>query len=325
MIYTPPAPHLLKPLGSKEGKRHKVKRVAQQEIRKAKTYEGKTLSLRGLHSKALRGVDRALAAIRSADVTFLNRVPRSQVDELVLLHPTSVLAAHAPSQTHDEFAAQLGRARRRAAEHSLLSIALFPLALALDTVAVVVWPFGGLAEVDAAWAWASVSGYLTARSLTRRLDVASMVTAPLPSPPSSLRSGGSGGRGENPFGEPRARRDSRQVRFQEDLDEEDEKLRAGKRKRNPLKVRFVPDGAMATMESYFLEQCHRRNPRAFRSPGVPPTQTDVLSSIGWWPDRRGRAPGVEREGDWEDENVSIPYSLLSLRQDSEGMIADSLG
>lgn len=300
MIYTPPAPHLLKPLGSKEGKRHKIKRVAQQQVRKAKTFEGKTLSLRGLHSKALRGVDRAVSAIRSTDVTFLNRVPRQQVDELVLLHPTSVLAAQTPAQTHDEFAAQLRRARSKAAKHSLLSLALFAPAVAIDTVAVVVWPFGGLAEIDAVWAWASISGYLTARSITRRLDVSSMVTTPPPTPP----------RDSDSFAE-RPRRDSRQVRFQEDLDEEDEKMRGSAwRKRKPLKVRFAPDEAMATMESYFLELCHRRNPRAFKSPGVPPTQTDVLSSIGWWPDRRGRAPGVERDGDWDDENVSIPVVLF---------------
>lgn len=330
MIYTPPAAHLLKPEG-KEGKRHKAKRIAQQEVRKAKTYEGKTLSLRGLHSKGLRGVDWAAAAVRDADVTFLNRVPRRRVGELVLLHPApspspspspasqgqGQTPAQTPAQTHAEFAAQLGRARRRAAAHSLASVALFPPAVALDTLAVVFWPFGGLAEVDAAWAWASISGYLTARSVTRRLDQASMVTTV---PPSAAA--GAAGAGSPPAEEGRPDRYGRQVRFEEDLgeeeeeDDDDEKLQGGgrrKSKRSPLKVRFVPDEAMATMESYFQEACHRRNPRVFKSPGVPPTQTDVLASMGWWPDRRGRAPGVEHEEDWDDENVSTPALLSSAR------------
>lgn len=299
MIYTPPAPHLLKPDG-KEGKRHKLKRLAQQEIRKAKTYEGKTLSIRGLHSKGLRGVDWALAAILNAEVTFLNRVPRKQVDELVLLHPASVLSEQTPEQTHAEFKAQLHRAQRKAAKHSIISLALFPPSLVIDTLAAVVWPFGGLAEIDAVWAYVSISGFLTARSVTKRLDQSSMSTEP---PASALQREGQ----DDPFSEGRSdRRDSRQVHFEEILDDDAEKKRNKKTKKDSLKVRFVPDEAMNTMESYLLEACHRRNPRAFKSPGVPPTQTDVLASIGWWPDQRGKVPATDADRDWDDENVSCP-------------------
>jgi hypothetical protein len=371
MIYTPPAPHLLKPTTgtatttttgttntkAKEGKRHKAKRLAQQEVRKAKTYDGKTLSLRGLHYKAVRGIDRAVAAIKTPDITFLNRVPRKQVTELVLIHPASVLAGDGgttPREVHAEFRAQLARTRRRAARDGIVSTLLLPPALAVDTLAAVVWPFGGLAEIDGVWMYASISGYLTARSVTRRMEREPVVDGDVDhrggeedtaaqevlgwrnssrsdrgfSPVSEediytagieTSGSGSGAGGATRLRARDTRRDSRQLHFEEMLDEEEEEdlkrdaARDGggnkKDKKRTLKVRLVPDDAMDTMALYFQEICHQRNPKAFGSPGVPPTKTDVLASIGWWPDRRGRAPGVEHPGDWEDENVSVLPSV----------------
>lgn len=337
MIYTPPAPHLLKPntaegSGAKEGKRHKAKRLAQQEVKKAKTYDGKTLSLRRLHYKALRGCDRAVAAIKSPDITFLNRVPRKRVGELVLIHPASVLEGHTPREVHAEVGAQLARTQRRAARDSVISTLLFPPSLVIDTLAAVVWPFGGLAEIDGVWMYASISGYLTARSVTRRMEREPVVDGNEEAVRDTARSRSD--RGLSPVSEEDiysagietsrpvtngqnhrdSRRDSRQVHFEEILDEDEEeddlKRAAGDQgnkgsKKKTLKVRMVPDDAMDTMASYFQEICHQRNPKAFGSPGVPPTKTDVLASIGWWPDRRGRAPGVEHTGDWDDENVSL--------------------
>ncbi|KAI7777346.1 hypothetical protein LA080_003742 [Diaporthe eres] len=333
MIYTPPAPHLLKPetaagSGAKEGKRHKAKRLVQQEVKKAKTYDGKTLSLRGLHYKALRGCDRAVAAIKSPDITFLNRVPRKRVTELVLIHPASVLADYTAREVHAEVGAQLARTQRRAARDSVISTLLFPPSLVIDTLAAVVWPFGGLAEIDGVWMYASISGYLTARSVTRRMEREPVVDENgealqgsgqgrsdrglSPVSEDDIYSAGIQSSGPDAGGPSRrdSRRDSRQVHFEEMLDdeEEDDLKRAagddGKKdgKKRTLKVRMVPDDAMDTMASYFQEICHQRNPKAFGSPGVPPTKTDVLASIGWWPDRRGRAPGVEHPGDWDDEN-----------------------
>lgn len=336
MIYTPPAPHLLKPTtvagsGAKEGKRHKAKRLVQQEVRKAKTYDGKTLSLRGLHYKAVRGCDRAVAAIKSPDITFLNRVPRKDVTELVLIHPASVLVDHSPREVRDEVGAQLARTKKRAARDSIISTLLFPPSLVIDTLAAVVWPFGGLAEIDGVWMYASISGYLTARNVTRRMEREPVVDENGEGIQGEGQSRAD--RGLSPVSEediysagietsrpnagepnrPDNRRDSRQVHFEEILDDEEEedlKRAAGNGgnkdgKKKTLKVRMVPDDAMDTMASYFQEICHQRNPKAFGSAGVPPTKTDVLASVGWWPDRRGRAPGVENSGDWEDENVSL--------------------
>lgn len=343
LIYTPPAPHLLKPQG-KEGKRHKAKRLAQEEVKKAKTFSGKPLSLRGLHSKTLRGVDWAVAAVKNADITFLNRVPRHQVAELILIHPASVLESESPEDVHREFTAQLGRTKRKAAKHSIVSTALFAPAIVIDTLAAVIWPFGGLAEIDGVWMYTSLSGYLTARSVSRRLDRTPVTTAGAGEQAHlarQLRGEEASDEGSHassflPAAPPPGLSDSedvnlsagnqgprRQVRFQEELDEEDEKLKANsasaKRKRNDkkkvVKVRFVPDEAMDTMAKYFQEICHKRNPKAFPSGGVPPTKTDVLASIGWQPEKRARAPGQDQtDGVWEDENVSFFFFFFFLPQ-----------
>lgn len=339
MIYTPPHPHLLKPEG-KEGKRHKAKRLIQQEVKKAKLYEGKTMCIKGLHYKAVRGCDRAIAHISNPDIQFLTRIPRKQIAELVLIHPEFVLAGEqrGPQDVHGEFTAHLARTKAKARKHSAISSALFIPSLVIDTLAAVIWPFGGLAEIDGVWMYASIKGYLTARSVTKRLDPTPEVTEPaeqgqlrraLHGEDENLQEhhqqqheqqqqqqeGGNGENGVNPV----PRRETRQVHFQEELDEEDEKLKANNNKKKSsagtqkqVKVRLVPDEAMETMMGYFQEICHRRNARAFPSAGVPPTKTDVLASIGWWPDRRGRTPGVEHEGDWDDENVSVDIYFFSF-------------
>lgn len=333
MIYTPPAPPLLKPQG-KEGKRHKAKRLAQEEVKKAKTFSGKTLSLRGLHSKTLRGADWAVSAIRNADITFLNRVPRKEVGELILIHPASVLENESSEDVHREFTRQLARTRRKAAKHSIISSALFAPAVVIDTLAAVIWPFGGLAEIDGVWMYTSLSGYLTARSVSKRLDQTSVTTAgaseqvrlarvlrgessiTAEEEPSSSFQTGLEDVDLSASEDPRRR----QVRFQEELDEEDEKLQAknAAKKNSPkkvVKVRFVPDEAMDTMSRYFQEICHKRNPKAFPSSGVPPTKTEVLASIGWQPERRARAPGQSHsEGVWADENVGFSNVCLRARE-----------
>lgn len=265
------------------------------------------MSLRGLHSKTLRAVDWAVAAVRNADITFMNRVPRKEVNEIIFIHPGSLLQTQSPEAVHREFAGQLARTKRRAAKHSLISAALFVPAIAIDTLAVVFWPFGGLAEIDGVWIYTSLSGFLTARSVTKRLDSNPVAVSDENEQRRLTRElhGEASEDSEDIYNAP-PRRGSRQVRFQEDLDEEDEKMRggsnaAGARK---LKVRFVPDEAMEIMGNYFREICHMRNPKAFQSSGIPPTKTDVLASVGWSPDRRGNDLGMEHEGNWDDESVS---------------------
>ncbi|KAJ4387754.1 hypothetical protein N0V93_008355 [Gnomoniopsis smithogilvyi] len=329
MLYTPPAPHLLKPEDPKvkEGKRHKLKRLAQQEIKKAKTYEGRTVSLKGLHSKTLRGVDWATAAIKSSDITFFSRVPRKEVKELILIHPASVLTHQTPEDVHGEFTDQLARTKRKARKHSVISLALFVPSLVIDTLAAVIWPFGGLAEIDGVWAYASISAYLTARNVSKRLTKEPVSAADLDERrrlQRELHGEDSSSPGDDgvprPEGE-RPRTAGRTVHFQEEWDEEDVRTdqEQAQGKKTGLKIRLVPDEAMETMERYFQEILHKRNAMAFPSSGVPPTKTDVLSSIGWWPDRRGRFPGSHQDGDWDDEN----WQTRQVKEDLDKVMAKS--
>ncbi|ATZ51615.1 hypothetical protein BCIN_07g02210 [Botrytis cinerea B05.10] len=169
LIYTPPAAHLLKPAeGIKEGKRHKGKRVWQREVKKAKTYDGKTMSLKGLHSKTTRGVVWGINSIKNTDITFLNRVPRKEIEELHLIYPPTI--SYSPIDLRNQFLSQLTRTKARAKKHAAISSLLLLPTLLIDTFAAVIWPFGGLFEVDAVWTFTSVRGYLVSRSVTKRLS-----------------------------------------------------------------------------------------------------------------------------------------------------------
>ncbi|RAL58707.1 hypothetical protein DID88_003064 [Monilinia fructigena] len=106
LIYTPPAAHLLKPAeGIKEGKRHKGKRFWQREVKKAKTYDGKTMSLKGLHRKTTRGVVWGINSIKNTDITFLNRVPRKEIEELHIVYPASI--PFSPIDLRQQFISQM--------------------------------------------------------------------------------------------------------------------------------------------------------------------------------------------------------------------------
>ncbi|CAD6443676.1 70ce7523-c243-47da-943b-3bcfba5dca22 [Sclerotinia trifoliorum] len=168
LMYTPPAAHLLKPAeGIKEGKRHKGKRIWQREVKKAKTYDGKTMSFKGLHSKTTRGVLWGINSIKNTDITFLNRVPRKEIEELHIVYPLSI--PHSPVDLRSQLLSQLARTKTRAKRHAAISTLLLLPTLLIDTFAAVIWPFGGLFEVDAIWAFTSIRGYLVSRSIIQRL------------------------------------------------------------------------------------------------------------------------------------------------------------
>ncbi|KAM3078048.1 hypothetical protein ACMFMG_002650 [Clarireedia jacksonii] len=298
LIYTPPAPHLLKPAeGVKEGKRSKAKRYWQQEIKKAKTYEGKTLSLKGLHSKTMRGIVWATAAIKSTDITFLNRVPRKEVQTLLLLHPplsssasspTASLSPSAPASLNttpssltshksspspplslpQQFTHQILVTRHRALTHTLISSALLAPSLIIDTFAAVIWPFGGLFEIDLIWFYSCIRGYLVSRSLLRRLSPSHFAL-----PSSSTNS----------------------------------KTRATPPSDKELHLRFKEMENMKVLERYVAEMCHKRDPARFASAGVPPTEGEVLRAMGWESVQRGKG--------WEDAQ----WQEREMRDDLEGV------
>ena len=76
-------------------------------------------------------------------------------------------------QMREEFVNTMLRTKSKAQRDTIIATGLMPVALGIDMLAVLVWPFGGLAEVDALWAYSSFRGAKTARSVTKRLSSAS--------------------------------------------------------------------------------------------------------------------------------------------------------
>lgn len=199
LIYTPSPPPLLAPKEGekKEGKLHKVQRKWQQEVRKAKTSDIDKKSWRGIRYASSRGVDRGIGWVTTSNLDFLCRIPKDtkvkqssaaaspangesgnaningsgRLEELVLVHPNSLPGT--ADEVQREFISSLQRSKKRAYRDAIIATVLFPVAIAIDTVAVIIWPFGGLAEIDAVWAICSIRGAKRARAVTKRLDLTS--------------------------------------------------------------------------------------------------------------------------------------------------------
>lgn len=188
LIYTPPPPPLAVPKeGEKEAKFHKVQRKWEQEVRQAKTSEAKVTSWKGIKSKATKGIDWAMGSVKSSNLDFLNRVPATSkaevhtnqdeahaegdttkktvgLEEMVLVYPAD--APGTEEEIRAEFVNSMLRTKSKAQRDAVIASGLFPVALAIDILA---GPFGGLAEIDGVWAFASIRGAKTARSVTKRL------------------------------------------------------------------------------------------------------------------------------------------------------------
>lgn len=91
------------------------------------------------------------------------------MDQIILVFPDSV--THTIPEVRDEFIAQITRTKMRAAKESAISTFLLPVTLIIDTFAAVIWPFGGLFEIDAVWCYAATKGWYTSRKMTKRLGV----------------------------------------------------------------------------------------------------------------------------------------------------------
>ena len=197
LIYTPPAPPIPKPAeGSKEPKLQKVQRKWQEEVRAAKTSTAKTASWKGVKSKATRGINKAVGLTTTANLDFLNRIPDGKgnssrqsspdgrhaddgvhederthktvgLQEMVLVYPASYQAT--PGQVKAEFINSMMRSKSKAQRDAVIATGLLPVTAAIDILATVIWPFGGLLEVDGVWAYSSIRGAKTARSVTKRL------------------------------------------------------------------------------------------------------------------------------------------------------------
>ncbi len=192
LIYTPPPPPLSKPQeGEKEDKLHKVQRKWQEEVRAAKTSDAKTASWKGVKSKATKGISYVMSKTTTSNLDFVNRIPGAKSDtkdshaddgvsegdtthktvgleEMVLVYPSSYGAN--PEQVKMEFINTMMRTKSKAQRDAVIATGLLPVSAAIDIMATLIWPFGGLLEIDSVWAYSSIRGAKTARSVTKRLS-----------------------------------------------------------------------------------------------------------------------------------------------------------
>lgn len=196
LIYTPPAPPLAAPAeGEKEGKAQKVQRKWQGEVREAKTSQAKVASWKGVKGRATKGIDWAMGRVTTSSLDFMNRIPGASgggssseadrhahdgyeeddttkktvgLEEMVMVYPEGM--AGTPEQIREEFVNSMLRTKSKAQRDSIIATGLLPVGFAIDVLATLVWPFGGLAEIDAVWGVSSIRGAKTARSVTKRLN-----------------------------------------------------------------------------------------------------------------------------------------------------------
>ena len=194
LIYTPPPPPLVAPPeGVKEDKLHKVQRKWQEEVRSAKTSDAKTASWKGVKGKATKGINFVMSKTTSSSLDFVNRIPGARspspgpdthqddgkhegdethktvgLEEMVLVYPLSHNVT--PEQMQVEFVNSMMRTRSKAQKDAVLATGLLPVSAAIDILATFIWPFGGLLEIDGVWAYSSIRGAKTARSVTKRLS-----------------------------------------------------------------------------------------------------------------------------------------------------------
>lgn len=287
MLYMPPAPDLLKPTDktTKERKRDKAVRRWQQEVRKAKTYNGRVVSLGGIQSVSIRGAVWVLSIIKPSDVTFLSRVPRKSVKTLVLIHPEGPRTQSTDDMFHN-VKSELSRTKSRTKRDFWIGTALLPFTFTIDLIIPV---FGGLSEVNMVWMAVNASAWMTANKVVNKLRPAQGGF-----PASQEQDGAMMLRGSHAVdgstGSGQARGDDGYKTNEKggaQYTEED--------KDKTIQMVFQPSPAMDLMRRYVEEACHKRNPDAFPSPGgYVPGEAEVLASMGWSPEHR-EVPDAEND------------------------------
>ena len=123
--------------------------------------------------------------------------PREEVGltELVLVYPSTF--RDSPEGMRKEFVESMMRTKSKAERDTILATGLLPVAFAIDILAMVIWPFGGLAEIDSVWAYASFRGAKVARSTTKRLEASEGAEEPADEGASQTASDGAGTGGKS--------------------------------------------------------------------------------------------------------------------------------
>lgn len=90
-----------------------------------------------------------------------------KLEEMVLVYPLSM--PRTPDEIREEFINTMLRSKSKAERDAVIATGLLPVTAAIDILITFIWPFGGLLEIDAVWAYASIRGAKASRSVTKRL------------------------------------------------------------------------------------------------------------------------------------------------------------
>ncbi|KAI3392666.1 hypothetical protein diail_5306 [Diaporthe ilicicola] len=296
MLYMPPAPDMLKPTDkdSKERKRDKAVRRWQEEVRKAKTFNGKVVSWGGMQSVSIRGAVWVLSVIKPADVTFLSRVPRKTVKSLVLIHPDGGPHAQSTDEMFDTVKGDLMRTKSRTKWGFWIGTAMLPITFTIDFIIPV---FGGLSEVNMVWMAVNASAWMTANRIVNKLRPVQGSFSAYEGNEGAMtlrRShtvDGSTGAGKAQDGSNGRQMEAKDERKKEVKDQ-------------TIQMVFQPSSAMEVMKRYVEAACHKRNPHAFPSPGgYVPGEAEVLERMGWSPEHR-EVPDAESDVAWQIRKVT---------------------
>lgn len=167
-----------------------MQRRWNEEIREAKTGNAKTMSWKGVKGKAIKGINWGMGQTKSSNLEFLNRIGGGQpeqgdthaedgkheeeqtkatvkLEEMLLVYASSMPGG--PEQLREEFVNTMLRSKTKAQRDAVIATGLLPVSAAIDILITFIWPFGGLLEIDGVWAYASIRGAKTSRSVTKRL------------------------------------------------------------------------------------------------------------------------------------------------------------
>ncbi|KAF6834546.1 secreted protein [Colletotrichum plurivorum] len=172
------------------------------------------------------------------------------VEEIVFVYPPNMNMT--PEAMREEFINTMLRTKSKAQRDAIIATGLLPVSLAIDLVMIAV---SGLFEVNAVWAYFTIKGTKTARSVTKR--IASTSKKPETIDP------------EKP---------------EQEMDKEDK-----------LRLSFRPATRIDVLSRYLQAECHRVDSRLFPRYTSAPTEIDCLEAIGWSPARTGGQKNWEDE------------------------------
>ncbi|KAF2212484.1 hypothetical protein CERZMDRAFT_97750 [Cercospora zeae-maydis SCOH1-5] len=321
LVYTPPPrPFHTKPAeGKREGITQWTRRHWYKELREAKMRDppnGKATTWKRLKWRGTMATDWGMRKVKSSNLEFLNRVAGLQdeadnlasdvydrsvaPEEIRLIYPPSVkeIGGLDEETLKREFLASMQRTKRKAYKHSVYATLLMPPALVFDTVIVPIWPFGGAAEVDGVWLYASLRGAKTSRDVTKRLGGVEKNRTSKRKKWFSKKSKEKKGDETAVNGNHSSHQPQQQDQIglpsttehesspapqsqQQQQQQNPPKMQSKKTHPHPLNLTFIPSSRIALLEQYLAAACHKSNPDLFPVYHSPPGETQVLEAIGW--------------------------------------------